>query len=66
MLVHSLTGIDQLNGLKLYGVRLTQRYKWSRFAKIIEFFRSKQTYIESPKDNLGIAHKHVEENIRIF
>jgi hypothetical protein len=73
--LHSLLNKDQRNGMSLYSIKLTKRYRISRFAEMIQHFRKSQVLIITPPDGIKIAYEHVQnilglinenKNIRIF
>ena len=70
--LHSLLGKP---GLSFYETKLTKRYSMSRFAKLIEYFRSNNVLIVAPSSGIKFAYEHVKqildmikdvENVRIF
>src|SRR5947209_19259442 len=61
--------------MNLYNIKLTKRYRISRFAEMIQYFQKNQILITTPPDGTKIAYEHVQnildiingnKNIRIF
>src|SRR5947209_16080001 len=61
--------------MNLYNIKLTKRYRISRFAEMIQYFQKNQILITTPPDGTKIAYEHVQnildiingnQNIRIF
>ena len=57
----ALTGADQSGLLSLYDVRLTKRYKISRFAKVIEFFAARDCLLSCPPSRSDSLDRLVDE-----
>lgn len=57
----TLTGVNQSHNLSLYNIHLSKRYNISRFAKVIEFFRSHDCLLICPPSESDLFDRLVQE-----